>query len=148
MTFAARFEHRPLLHALVATGKRDVPWLVALRNTLAIVLPLALGGAIGQLEAGLGVATGALVTMFADQPGPYRLRLRRTLLTAFAAGLAALVGSLCGRAPALLLSVTALWGFGGALLVAIDAHATRAGLVSLILLVITGAEPQAAPVAL
>ncbi|HEX7323863.1 MAG TPA: FUSC family protein, partial [Rhodanobacteraceae bacterium] len=108
----------------------------------------ALGGASGQLLAGLGVATGALVTMFADQPGPYRLRLRRMLLTAFAAGLAAFVGSMSGHTTAVLLIVTALWGFGGALLVAIDPHATRAGLVSLILLVITGAEPQAAPVAL
>lgn len=148
MNLADRLHHRPLLHALVATGKRDVPWTVALRNTAAIVLPLAVGGATGQLMAGLGVATGALVTMFADQPGPYRLRLRRMLLTALAAGLAAFVGSVCGQWPVALLIVTALWGFGGALLVAIDPHTTRAGLVSLILLVITGAEPHAVPVAL
>lgn len=82
--------------------------------------------------AGLGVSSGALVTMFADQPGPYRLRLRRTRLTAFAAGLAAFVGSVCGQWPLALLIVTALWGFGGALPVAIDTHTTRAGLVSLI----------------
>jgi uncharacterized membrane protein YccC len=148
MNLAARLHHRPLLQTLVATGKRDVPWSVALRNTAAIVLPLALGGASGQLMAGLGVATGALVTMFADQPGPYRLRLRRMLLTSLAAGLAAFVGSVCGQWPLALLIVTALWGFGGALLVAIDSHTTRAGLVSLILVVITGAESHATPIAL
>lgn len=148
MSLAARLQHRPLLHTLVATGKRDVPWTVALRNTAAIVLPLALGGVSGQLMAGLGVSTGALVTMFADQPGPYRLRLRRMLLTSFAAGLAAWVGTVCGQWPLALLLVTALWGFGGALLVAIGPHTTRAGLVSLILLVITGAEPHTAAEAL
>lgn len=47
MNLAARPQYRPLLHTLGATSKRDVPWLVALRNTAAIVLPLALGGATG-----------------------------------------------------------------------------------------------------
>lgn len=148
MNLATRLEHRPLLHTLVQTGKRDVPVSVALRNTAAIVLPLAIGAVTDHLFAGLGIAAGALNTMFADQPGPYRLRLRRMLLTAFAAGLAAFAGSVLGQwLPALLLAV-ALWGFGAALLVAIDMHATRVGLTSLILLVIMGAEPQAVPQAL
>lgn len=148
MNLATRLEHRPLLHALVQTGKRDVPVSVALRNTAAIVLPLAIGAPTGHLFAGLGISAGALNTMFADQPGPYRLRLRRMLLTALAAGVAAFAGSVLGQwLPALLL-VAALWGFGAALLVAIDTHATRVGLTSLILLVIMGAEPHAVPQAL
>lgn len=148
MTLAARLQPYPLLHALVHTGKRDTPVTVAVRNTAAIVLPLAAGAAADHLLVGLGVATGALNTMFADQPGPYRLRLRRMLLTSFAAGLAAFTGSVLGQWPAALLAGAALWGFGAALLVAIDAHATRAGLTSLILLVIMGAEPHAVPQAL
>lgn len=148
MNLAARLEHRPLLHMLVQTGNRDVPASVALRNTAAIVLPLAIGALTGHLFPGLGVSAGALNTMFADQPGPYRLRLRRMLLTALAAGVAALAGSVLGQwLPALLLAA-ALWGFGAALLVAIDTHATRVGLTSLILLVIMGAEPHAVPQAL
>ncbi|MBN8713769.1 MAG: FUSC family protein, partial [Xanthomonadales bacterium] len=49
----------------------DVPLPVALRNTLAVVLPLAVGLASGHLQAGLGIAAGSLNTMFSDQPGPY-----------------------------------------------------------------------------
>jgi uncharacterized membrane protein YccC len=143
MTALARLREDPLLKTLLQTGKRDVPAVVALRNTLAIVLPLAIGAAAGHLFAGLGISAGALNTMFADQPGPYRLRLRRMLLTAVAAGVAAFTGAVVGEWPVALLLVVAVWGFGAALLVAIDAHVTRVGLTSLILLVIMGADPLA-----
>ncbi|MGH8184437.1 MAG: FUSC family membrane protein, partial [Rhodanobacteraceae bacterium] len=144
MTPAPSLREHPLLQSLLHTGKRDVPATVALRNTAAIVLPLAVGTLTGHLLAGLGVSAGALNTMFADQPGPYRLRLRRMLLTALAAGVAAFVGSVLGQWPVALLLAAALWGFGAGLLVAIDAHVTRVGLTSLILLVIMGAEPHVA----
>jgi len=147
MTVAARLRH-PLLHTLVQTQRRDVPWSVALRNTAAIVLPLVIGAMTNHLAAGLGVSAGALNTMFADQPGPYRLRLRRMLLTALAAGLAAFAGSILGEWPFALVVVAALWGFAAALLVAVGPHATRAGLISMILLVVLGAEPRAATQAL
>ncbi|HEX6612837.1 MAG TPA: FUSC family protein, partial [Rhodanobacteraceae bacterium] len=140
MTLAARLRH-PLLHTLVTTQRRDVPWSVALRNTAAIVLPLAIGAATDHLAAGLGVSAGALNTMFSDQPGPYRLRLRRMLLTALAAGVAAFAGSILGESRPALVFVAALWGFAAALLVALGPHATRAGLISMILLVVLGAEP-------
>jgi len=144
MTPVPSLREHPLLHSLLHTGERDVPTTVALRNTAAIVLPLAVGTLTGHLLAGLGVSAGALNTMFADQPGPYRLRLRRMLLTALAAGVAAFAGSVLGQWPLALLLAAALWGFGAGLLVAIDAHMTRVGLTSLILLVIMGAEPHVA----
>ena len=142
MTALTRLREDPLLKMLLHTGKRDVPVTVALRNTAAIVLPLLIGALTGHLFAGLGVSAGALNTMFADQPGPYRLRLRRMLLTAMAAGVAAFTGAVLGQWPVALLLAAALWGFGAALLVAVDAHLTRVGLTSLILLVVLGAEPQ------
>lgn len=141
MNLSARLQHKPLLHSLVQTKRRDVPWIVALRNTAAIVLPLAIGAATQHLAAGLAVSVGALVCMFSDQPGPYRLRLQRMLLTALAAGVAALAGSLLGHWPVALVAAVTLWGFAAALLVAVGAHATRAGLISMILLVIMAAEP-------
>src|SRR5690348_9280073 len=143
MDLATLLRH-PLLHTLVQTQRRDVPWRVALRNTAAIVLPLAIGALTGHLAAGLGVSAGALNTMFADQPGPYRLRLRRMLFTALAAGVAAFAGSVLGEWRIALVIVAALWGFAAALLVALGPHATRAGLISMILLVVLGAEPLAA----
>lgn len=140
---ADRPTHQTLLRPLLKTGKRDVPWAVAARNTAAIVLPLVVGQLAGQLGAGLAVGTGALVTMFADQPGPYRLRLQRLLLTALAAGVAAFAGATLGQWRDALLVAAAVWGFAAALLVAIGPNATRAGLISMILLVIMGADPQA-----
>lgn len=141
MSLAARLQHHPLLHTLVITGKRDVPHIVALRNTAAIVLPLAVGAACGHLGAGLGVSAGALNTMFADQPGPYRLRLQRMLLTALVAGIAAFAGQTLGHWPGAMVVAVALWGFAAAFLVAIGPHATRAGLISMILLAVLGADP-------
>ncbi|MGH8146396.1 MAG: FUSC family protein [Rhodanobacteraceae bacterium] len=141
MSLAARLQHRPLLHTLVHTGKCDVPSTVALRNTAAIVLPLVVGALTQHLGAALGISAGALNCMFADQPGPYRLRLQRMLLTSLVAGIAAFAGATVGHWPNAMVIVVALWGFAAALLVAIGPHATRIGLTSMILLVVLGAEP-------
>ncbi|MGH8141834.1 MAG: FUSC family protein [Steroidobacteraceae bacterium] len=148
MNFIARLHLRPLLRPLLQTRRRDVPWGVALRNTVATVLPLAIGFGTGHLVTGLGVSVGALVTMFADQPGPYRLRVQRMVLAALAGAIAAFAGSILGQWAGALLAATALWGFAAGLLVAIGPHATRAGMISMILLVIMGAEPRAAAAAL
>ena len=130
---------------LLAFKPRDVPLRVALRGTLGIVLPLLVGVLFGRPEIGLGVATGALNTMFADQPGPYRLRMLRMLFVATTAALSALAGYLLADHPSGLLLATLIWGFGGGLLVALGPNAARAGLTSMILLVImagaTGGQP-------
>jgi uncharacterized membrane protein YccC len=135
-----------MLHTLIQVKPRDVPLRVALRNAAAIVLPLGLGIASGHVGIGLGIAAGALNTMFTDQPGPYRLRMQRMLLTALAAGVSAFAGSLLGAHTPLLVAAALLWGVGGGLLVALGPDAGRAGLTSMILLVITAAQPRA-PVA-
>ena len=85
-----------MLRRLIELKPRDVPLRVALRNTLAVIAPLAIGAATGHTEAGVGIAAGALNTMFSDQPGAYRLRLQRLLLTALAAALSVFVGALVG----------------------------------------------------
>lgn len=148
MSFAARARQNSLVSPLLRVGQRDVPWIVGLRNTAAIALPLAIGALVGRLPLGLGISTGALVTMFADQPGPYRLRLQRMSLTSLAAGLAAFAGSMLGAWPGAMVAAVAVWGFCAAFLVAIGPYATRIGLTSMILLVILGAEPAPLPRAL
>lgn len=130
------------LETLLRVKRPDVPLPVVLRNTLAVVLPLAVGLASGHLQAGLGVAVGALNTMFSDQPGPYRQRLRQLLLSTSAAGLAALLGFLIGGAWLPMLLVTATFGFFGGLLVVFGADTARVGMTSIILLVVTAAMPS------
>lgn len=129
------------LQTLTAIKRPDVPLGVVLRNTAAVVLPLGIGLATGHLQVGLGAAVGALVTMFSDQPGPYRQRLRNLLLATAAAGLAALLGFLLGDQWLPMLVATAAFGFGGGMLVVFGADIARAGMTSIIVLVVTAATP-------
>jgi len=132
-----------MLDNLLKLKPRDVPFVVAARNTAAVTLPLALGIATGHEGIGLGMSVGALNTMFSDQPGPYRLRVRRMLLAAGAAGISAFVGYTVGASPILTVLAALIWGFAGGLLVALGPEAGRIGLTSMILLVITASEPRA-----
>ena len=132
-----------MLRKLLELKPRDVPFVVALRNTAAVTLPLVFGVVSGQIGIGLGVSVGALNTMFSDQPGPYRLRLRRMMLAAAAAGVSAFVGYSVGFSATLTVLAALIWGFCGGLLVALGPDAGRIGLTSMILLVITASEPRA-----
>ncbi|WP_207306908.1 FUSC family protein [Xanthomonas oryzae] len=133
----ACFETSAMLRALIDLKPRDVPLRVALRNTAAVVLPLAIGVATGHVAAGLAVCSGALNTMFSDQPGPYRARLQRMLMAALTAGLAALLGIWVGHTTPALVLAGLLLGLGGGLLVALGPVAARVGLTSMILLVVS-----------
>jgi uncharacterized membrane protein YccC len=132
-----------MLKLLLEFKPRDVPYTVALRNTAAVTLPLALGVATGHAGIGLGVSAGALNTMFSDQPGPYRLRLRRMLIAATAAGISAFAGYVLGGNTAAIVVAALVWGIAGGLLVALGPDAGRVGLTSMILLVVTSADPCA-----
>src|SRR6266481_4098551 len=69
------------------------PWL-ALRNTLGVVLPLAVGVATGEVSSGLVAGTGALNVAFSDSDEPYAQRARRMLAASALVGLAVFAGSL------------------------------------------------------
>lgn len=99
-----------LMQSLTRTRRPDVPLRVVLRNTAAVVLPLAIGMATGHTAIGLGVGAGALNTMFSDQPGPYRQRLWRLLAAALAAAFASLLGMLIGGQLWPMLAATAACG--------------------------------------
>src|SRR5690348_14430767 len=131
-----------MLRTLIELKQPDVPPRVALRNTAAVALPLLIGAATGHLPVGLGVSTGALNTMFADQPGPYAARAQRMLLTGTAMAVSAFAGFLIGAYPVPMVMASAVWGFAGALLVALGSDAGRVGVTSMILLVVTSATPK------
>ena len=131
-----------MLKTLLQLKPRDVPPVVALRNTAAAALPLAAGFLTGHVDIGVGISVGALNTMFSDQPGPYRLRLTRMLLAAFAAGISAFVGYTVGGSDVLIGIAALIWGFSGGMLVALGPEAARIGLTSMILLVVTAATPR------
>jgi len=126
-----------MLRSLVALKPRDVPVRVALRNAVGVVAPLAAGLLIGQPDAGLAVATGALNTMFTDQPGSYRLRMQRMLMAAAAAGASALIGILIGGHSLVFVPSVLLVAFAGGMLVALGPMAARVGLTSMIVMMVT-----------
>ncbi len=131
-----------VIDALIRTKRPDVPLRVALRNTAAVVLPLALGMWLGYPQVGIGIAAGALDTMFSDQPGPYQQRLSRLFLAALAAGAAALVGFLIGDWILPMSVACAVCGFLGGMLVVFGPDIARVGMTSMLLLVITAATPK------
>ncbi|HWU76905.1 MAG TPA: FUSC family protein [Rhodanobacter sp.] len=136
------------IRSLITIKRPDVPWQVVVRNVAAVILPLGVGLATGYPDIGLGLGIGALTTMFSDQPGPYRQRLRQLLLASLAAGLASLVGLLIGGQLLPILLATAACGFFGGLLVVFGTDIARVGMTSMILLVITAAEPTSPGAAL
>lgn len=143
MSAVARW-HSRLLDALLTIKPRQVPWTVALRNTIGVVLPLAVAMAWGNPQAGLGMATGALTVMFSDQPGTYAVRFRRLLLASAAGALAALAGFTLGNTPALMLPLSGVWVFAAGMLVALGGPATRVGMTSIIVLLITSSRADPA----
>jgi uncharacterized membrane protein YccC len=130
-----------VVESLTDIKRPDVPLRVVLRNTAAVVLPLAIGLATGHTEIGLAIGAGALDTMFSDQPGPYRQRMQQLLLASLAAGLASLCGFLIGGQLLPILAATAAFGFFGGLLVVFGTDTARVGMTSMILLVITASTP-------
>lgn len=125
-----------ILSSLLQTKPAQLPWRVLLRNTAAVVLPLAWGIGRGEMLTGIAIAIGAVVTMYSDQPGPYRQRLTRLVAVSAAAGLATFLGlTLKHHLPALLIA-SVLIGFLGALLVAFGDAIARVGMTAMMLLVI------------
>ncbi len=126
-----------LVSSLTRVRRPDVPVMVALRNTAAVVLPLVIGFLAGHPLAGLGMGVGALNVMFADQPGHYLQRLKLIAAVTVAGALSALAGFLIGGHPHLLLPALAVWGFVGGMLVVFGPRMTRVGMTSIILLIVS-----------
>jgi uncharacterized membrane protein YccC len=103
---------------------------------------MALGILLGYPQIGLGIAAGALDTMFSDQPGPYQQRLSRLFLAALAAGAASLVGFLIGDWILPMCVACLVCGFFGGMLVVFGPDIARVGMTSMLLLVIMAATPK------
>ena len=132
---------RTLCDSLLRVKHPDVPLAVALRNSAGVAAPLIAGALSGHLNAGIGIAAGALNVMFSDQPGPYRQRLRAILLAALGGALSGYAGFVFGAQRDAMIALALMWGFAGGMLVLFGTAATRVGMTSMILLVIAAATP-------
>ena len=116
------------------------PW-IALRNTIGVTLPLAVGAAIGMPLGGLAVATGALQVSYSDGHSPYLTRAKRMLTATFLCALAVVAGGLAGRNLVLSIAVPSLWAFAAGLAVSLGPTAENLGVISVVTLIIFAAQP-------
>jgi uncharacterized membrane protein YccC len=120
-------------------------WWMAVRNSLAVALPLGIGIALHEPLAGVAVATGALNVSYSDDDDPYQQRARRMLLWSSLGGFAVFVGSVTGRYHVAAILVAAAWAFFAGLLVAISTRAGDLGLNSLVTVIVFAARGAMSP---
>ena len=77
-------------------SKLNSRWM-ALRNALAVALPLGIGTAIHFPLGAVAVATGALNVSYSDGRDPYSQRARRMLAWSFLGAVAVFTGSVTGK---------------------------------------------------
>ncbi len=122
-------------------SEKVVPWL-ALRSTLGVALPLAVGVALGAVSSGLAMSMGALNVSFSDSHDPYIQRAKRMLAASALVGVGVFAGELSGYDSVLAVLVTGAWAFVAGILVALSTAAADLGLISLVILVVYAATPQ------
>jgi uncharacterized membrane protein YccC len=140
----ASAEPRPSKHfwrAVVRFERQKViPW-IALRNTIGVGLPLAIGVLAGAPLSGVAIATGALNVSYSDGDDPYYQRAKRMLNSCLFTACAVFVGGLVGRHHVLATLVTALWALVAGVAVALGTTAADLGVISLVTLVVYAAQP-------
>ena len=119
----------------------------ALRCTIGVAVPLLAGVAIGQPPVAVFGAVGAVSVGFGSYQGAYRSRAAVMLYAAAGMALSICFGSLAGHSRAAAIAVTAVWGFGGGLFVALGPAASFVGLQSIVAVVIAEGFPTDLPTA-
>ena len=119
----------------IEKNKINGRWL-ALRNSLAVALPLGAGIALGNPLGAVAVASGALNVSFSDSGDPYGQRARRMFAWSALGALAVFVGSLAGRHPLASVLVATLWAFAAGMLISISTRAGDLGLNTLVALIV------------
>ena len=118
---------------------------MALRNSLAVALPLSIGIAIGNPLAGIAITTGALNVAYSDGNDPYAHRARRMLTWSFLGAIAVFLGSVTGNYYVLAVLLAAAWALVAGLLVSISSRAADLGLNTLVALIVFAARGAMSP---
>lgn len=116
-------------------GKINNRWM-ALRNALAVAVPLAVGIALGNPLAAAAVATGALNVSFSDGRDPYRQRAQRMLMWSVLGACAVFIGALSSSDKTAAIIVTSCWALLAGMLIALGTRAGDLGLNTLVALVV------------
>ncbi|WP_178380032.1 FUSC family protein [Cryptosporangium aurantiacum] len=133
---------RAAIGGLISVPRAKLSPRVAARGTIAVALPLLIGGLAGAVLPAVAATLGAYFTGFADLSGPYRRRLRLGFALAVCGALSVLLGALVQPHTVLAVLLIALWGFLAGLLTALGPAGTRVGITGLIVLIVLGEQPQ------
>jgi len=119
-------------------------WM-ALRNSLAVALPLGVGIALGNPAGAVAVTTGALNVSFSDGRDPYSQRARRMITWSVLGAFAVFTGCITGNNNVAAIAVAACWAFLAGLLIAVSQHAGDLGLNTLVALVVFAGRGATTP---
>ncbi|MGZ3625047.1 MAG: FUSC family protein [Ktedonobacteraceae bacterium] len=124
------------LKEVLRIDRSQITAFQALRGTIGIVIPLAIGVASGHVVEGVSMAGGAAIVATVGLTTTSRVRTRTMLLDCIGVALAAFVGSITGHIGWLSVLVVGIWGFGAGMMVAISPQAMILGLQSTLALII------------
>lgn len=116
---------------------------IAVRNSCGVLIPLAIGVAIGQPAAGLIASIGALNVAYSDGIDPYPTRARRMMASSLCCALALFAGCATGHSHPLTIVLTALAAFLAGMMVAVSTTAADIGNIALVTLIVFSAHPLA-----
>ena len=120
-------------------SKINGSWM-ALRNSLAVVLPLGVGMALGNALGAVAIATGALNVSYSDGRDPYAQRARRMLTWSLLGAIAVFTGSITGKYHWAAILMSAAWAFAAGMLGSISTRAGDLGLNTLVVLLVFAAR--------
>lgn len=120
-------------------GRINSKW-IALRNSVAVALPLAIGMRLGNPLGAVAVTTGALNVSYSDGRDPYAQRARRMLAWTVLGAVAVFVGSLAGATNWAAVLLTFVWAFTAGLMISISTRAGDLGLNTLVSLIVFAAR--------
>ena len=125
-------------------SKVNGQWM-AVRNSLAVMLPLGIGIALHHSLAAVALATGALNVSYSDGRDPYAQRARRMLAWSLLGAVAVFTGSVTGKYHLAAIVMAAAWAFVAGMLVSISSRAGDLGLNTLVVLIVFAARGALSP---
>jgi uncharacterized membrane protein YccC len=120
------------------SGLRPV---AGIRAGLGVVVPLAVGSAVGHPAEGAQAAAGALPVGVAAMTGAFGPPTALMLATTAGMTMSTFVGSLVAGHPAATVPTLAVWGFAAGLMVALGQAATIVGVQAVVAFIVFGRYP-------
>lgn len=127
-------------HSVTRFDRSRINTWIALRNALAVAVPLALGVALGHVAGGLIAAIGALNVAYSDGTDPYFTRARRMAAASLLVAAAVSIGGLTAGHAGYSVLLTALCAFAVGMMAAVGQTAGDIANITLVTLIVFSAH--------